>query len=63
MWTLLLIVLLLMALGSAPTWPYSRSWGYTPSGTLSVLLVALIVLMLLGTVPFGFDSGPGPTIP
>jgi hypothetical protein len=63
MWTLLLIILVLVALGSAPTWPYSRSWGYGPSGTLGVLLVVLIVLMLLGTVPFGFDRGPVPTVP
>jgi hypothetical protein len=63
MWTLLLILLVLMALGSVPTWPYSRNWGYAPSGALSVLLVALIVLMFIGTVPFGFDTGPVPTVP
>ncbi|HVX10307.1 MAG TPA: DUF3309 domain-containing protein [Pirellulales bacterium] len=61
MWTLLLIILVIMALGSAPAWPYSRGWGYAPSGTLGTLLVILVVLMLMGTVPFGF--GPGPTVP
>lgn len=63
MWTLLLIILVLMALGSAPAWPYSRGWGYGPSGVLSTLLVVLIVLMLLEVVPFGFPgpaASPGP---
>lgn len=57
MWTILLIVLLLTAFGSAPAWPYSRGWGYGPSGVLGLLLAILIVLMLLGQVPFGFGNG------
>lgn len=63
MWTLLLIILVLMAAGSAPAWPYSRSWGYAPSGLLGTLLAILIVLMLLQVVPFGFGPGPGLTGP
>jgi len=43
---ILLLVVLLLAL--APRWPYSRSWGYYPSGTLGVVLVVVIALMLLG---------------
>ena len=31
-------------------WPYSREWGYYPSGGLSLLLLILIVLLLLGYV-------------
>jgi Protein of unknown function (DUF3309) len=46
--TILLIVLVLMALGSLPTWPHSRSWGYYPSGGLGLVLVVLVILMLLG---------------
>jgi hypothetical protein len=45
---ILLLVLLLIAL--APTWPYSRGWGYYPSGTLGAVLAVLIVLVLLGHV-------------
>jgi hypothetical protein len=30
--TILLILLVLLLLGALPTWPYSRSWGYYPSG-------------------------------
>ena len=48
--TLLLIVLLIAALASAPTWPHSRSWGYYPSGGLGLVFVVLLVLMLSGRV-------------
>jgi hypothetical protein len=48
MLTLLLIILLLMAVGALPAWPYSRSWGYYPSGGLGIVLVVLLVLLLMG---------------
>lgn len=41
--TILLIVLILMLLGALPAWPYSRSWGYAPSGVLIVLLIVVII--------------------
>ena len=63
MWTLLLIILVLMAVGSAPAWPYSRGWGYAPSGALGTLLLVLVVLMLFSVVPFGFGPGLGPPGP
>jgi len=40
----------MLLLGALPAWPYSRSWGYYPSGTLSVVLVILLVLMLMGHI-------------
>jgi hypothetical protein len=46
--TLLLIIVVLMLLGAIPTWPYSRGWGYGPSGVLGVVLIVLIVLFLMG---------------
>ena len=46
--TLLLIVLILVLIGSLPTWPHSRGWGYGPSGVLGVILVILLILALLG---------------
>jgi hypothetical protein len=46
--TLLLVLLVVMALGSAPAWPYSRSWGYAPSGMLSLLVVVLLLLIFTG---------------
>jgi hypothetical protein len=44
--TVLLVVLLLAALGSIPTWPHSRGWGYYPSGGLGLLVIVLLVLFL-----------------
>jgi hypothetical protein len=34
--TILLIILILLLLGTLPTWPYSTGWGYHPSGGLGV---------------------------
>jgi hypothetical protein len=46
--TLLLIVLVVLLLGALPSWPYSRGWGYYPSGLFGVVLLIVIVLLLLG---------------
>jgi hypothetical protein len=48
--TILVILLVLLLLGALPSWPYSRSWGYAPSGVLGLLLIVLLVLLLLGRV-------------
>jgi hypothetical protein len=50
MFTILLVVLILMLLGALPTWPYSRSWGYYPSGGLGLVVVVVLVLLLAGRV-------------
>jgi hypothetical protein len=47
---LLLILLLILVFAAIPAWPYSRGWGYYPSGGLGTILAILIVLMLLGYV-------------
>jgi hypothetical protein len=44
---ILLIVLILLLLGAVPAWPYSRSWGYAPSGGLGLVLVIVLILVLL----------------
>jgi Protein of unknown function (DUF3309)/Glycosyl hydrolases family 31 len=46
--TVLLIVLVLMLLGVIPAWPYSRGWGYAPSGIVGVIVVVLLILLLTG---------------
>ncbi len=56
MGTILLIILVLLLLGALPTFPYSRKWGYAPSGIASVLVVVLIVLLLLNVIPWGFST-------
>jgi hypothetical protein len=48
--TVLLIILILLLIGAFPTWPYSRAWGYYPSGGLGLVLIILIVLLLLHVV-------------
>ena len=44
--TILIVVLVLILLGSLPTWPYSTGWGYYPSGGLGLLLLIIIVLIV-----------------
>ena len=46
--TVLLIVLVLVLIGAIPTWPYSRGWGYAPSGVLGVVLLIVLILFLMG---------------
>ena len=46
--TILLIILILVLLGALPTWPYSRGWGYFPSGILGVIVVILIIMAVMG---------------
>jgi hypothetical protein len=47
---ILLVILVMALLGSLPTWPYSRSWGYGPTGGLSVVVIVLVVLLLVGLI-------------
>ena len=47
---LLLILLIVLLIGATPAWPYSRSWGYYPTGVLGTVLVIFLVLLLLGQV-------------
>ena len=46
--TILIVVLIVMLLGALPTWGYSRSWGYTPTGGIGVLLIVVVILLLTG---------------
>ena len=45
---ILLIVLVLLLVGALPSWPYSRSWGYAPSGLLTLVVVVLVLLAVTG---------------
>lgn len=47
---LLTILLVLLLLAALPAWPYSRSWGYYPSGGIGLLLLILIILLLAGII-------------
>lgn len=52
--TILLIVLILMLIGALPAYPYSRKWGYGPTGFFGVVLVILLILLLLQVIPGPF---------
>jgi hypothetical protein len=45
---ILLIVLILILIGSIPTWPHSRSWGYGPSGGLGLVILIIVILLFSG---------------
>jgi hypothetical protein len=46
--TILLIILVLLLIGAIPAWPYSRSWGYGPSGVVGLIVVVLLIMFLMG---------------
>ena len=50
MGTILLVILILVLVGALPRWPYSRGWGYYPSGGLGLILLILIILLLMGRI-------------
>ncbi len=52
---ILLIILLILLLGGLPAWPYSRGWGYGPSGALGLLLIILLVLLVFQVIPWGWN--------
>jgi hypothetical protein len=46
--TILIIILIIVLIGSLPSWGYSRGWGYFPSGGLGLILLIIIILVLMG---------------
>ena len=48
--TILLIILILLLIGALPAWPYSRGWGYYPTGGLGLILIIILILVLLGRI-------------
>jgi hypothetical protein len=44
----LFFLLIVSVLGTMPLWPYSRTWGYYPSGLVAVTLSVLILLAISG---------------
>ena len=47
---ILLIILIILLIGTLPSWPFSSGWGYYPSGGLGTILLILIILWLLGVI-------------
>jgi len=46
--TVLIVVLVILLIGAVPTWPYSRSWGYYPSGLIGLVMLIVLLLFLTG---------------
>ena len=48
--TILLIILILLLIGALPAWPYSRGWGYYPSGGAGLVLIVILILLASGHI-------------
>jgi hypothetical protein len=47
---ILIVVLILLLIGSLPTWPYSTGWGYYPSSGLGLIVLIVLILLLFGRI-------------
>ena len=56
--TLLLLIVIALVVFAVPAWPYSKSWGYRPTGILTVLLVLFLIWAIAGNRPL-FRSSLG----
>lgn len=44
----LFFLLIVSVMGTMPLWPYSRTWGFYPSGLVALTLSVLILLAISG---------------
>jgi hypothetical protein len=44
----LFLLLIVFVVGALPAWPYSKDWGYYPSGLIGLVLIVLIVMAISG---------------
>ena len=44
----LFLLLIVLVIAAMPAWPYSRTWGYFPSGLVALVLSVLILLAISG---------------
>jgi len=47
---ILIVILIVLLIGAVPSWPYSRNWGYWPSGGIGTILLIVLILLLLGRI-------------
>ncbi len=40
-------LVILFIIATVPVWPYSRTWGFWPSGVLALMLVALAGVLVM----------------
>ena len=55
--TLLLFLVIVLVVFALPSWPYSRGWGYRPTGVLTVLLVIFLIWAIAGNRPLFRRAG------
>ena len=53
---ILIVILVILLVGTLPTWRHSSSWGPYPSGGIGLILLILIVLLLLGRICGGVEA-------
>lgn len=44
---ILCVILILSVIGTLPTWPHSRSWGYKPTAGISVVLLLVLIFIVM----------------
>ncbi len=49
--TFLLFLVIVLVVVALPAWPYSKSWGYRPTGILTILLVLFLIWAIAGRRP------------
>jgi len=49
--TLLLFLIVALVVVSLLSWPYSKSWGYAPTGVLTVMLAIFLIWAIAGERP------------
>ncbi|MBF0485060.1 MAG: DUF3309 domain-containing protein [Candidatus Omnitrophica bacterium] len=54
--TILLLIIMFFIIGILPAWPYSKPWGYAPTGVLTVLLIIFLVWAIGGNRPLFRNS-------
>jgi hypothetical protein len=59
--TLAVIILVILVLGTFPTWPYANSWGYGPSGILTAILIIFLIWAIIGERPLFRSSAHNTT--
>ncbi len=42
-----IILIFLLTVGTIPSWPHSRNWGYFPSWSLGMILILAVLFVLL----------------
>lgn len=45
---ILLVVLIVLMIGSFPSWGHSKGWGYGPSSGVGLALLIVVVLLVTG---------------